>query len=350
MKKIAIVAHGLSGGGAERVASILANYFDDNGYEVLYIAAYSSKREYELSSNIAYEYIDVSGNAAVKMIKRSIAIYKLVKKFGADCAFSFFTNELIPLALSRIPVIPSLRIDPSSTDSNFVKSWIRRFVYRHSKNVVFQTQEARDYFEQRIRDKGVVISNPIKENLPEWNMDSHSNYFMTACRISTQKNIPMMIDAFCRFHEVHPEYTLDIYGDGEPAEYKDSMVKYAEDKGASDYIHFMGHSTDIHALMQNAQGFLLTSDFEGMSNSMLEAMAIGLPAICTDCPPGGARMFIDNEKSGLLVPVGGVDELYGALCKLVENPALQKEISQNSRYVRKSLDKNEICSQWERLV
>lgn len=350
MKRIAIVSHGLSGGGAERVASILANYFDNMGYEVLYIAAYSPKKEYELNGNIQYKYIDVTGNAGVKMIKRSFAIYKLVKNFGADCAFSFFTNELIPLALSKVPVIPSLRIDPRSTDGNSIKSWIRRFVYRHSKYVVFQTEEARDFFEPRIRDKGVVISNPIKDNLPEWNMDTHSNYFMTACRISKQKNIPMMIDAFCRFHEVHPEYTLDIYGDGEPEEYKVAMQNYAKDKGAEDYIHFMGHSTEIHSLMQNAQGFLLTSDFEGMSNSMLEAMAIGLPAICTDCPPGGARQFIENEKTGFLVPVGDADAAFNALCRLVEDDDLQRSISFNSRYVRQMLDKNTICEQWEKLV
>lgn len=351
MKKIAVISNGLSGGGAERVASILANYFDDKGYSVLFVAAYSPDKEYRLNDDVQYAYIDVkSTNSMLRLIERSRKLTRTIKSFGADVVFTFVTDELIPLSLSKIKVIPSLRIDPKSIEGKRVKRIIREFVYHHAYRIVFQTEQARDYYDDSIIKKGVIIGNPITANLPYWNTDSHSNYFMTACRISKQKNIPMLINAFCRFHDIHPDYTLDIYGDGEPAEYKQQMIDYAASKGASDYIRFMGHSTEIHSLMQNAQGFLLTSDFEGLSNSMLEAMAIGVPAICTDCPPGGAKKYIDHEKSGMLVPVGGEDETFDALCKLVESKDLQKTISSNSRYVRDILSTEAICEQWEDLI
>lgn len=351
MKNVAIITNGLSGGGAERVASTLANCFDNKGYKVMFIAAYSPEKEYALNENIRYEYVKLnSKNQAMRLAERSMRIKKLVDSFDSDVVFSFISNELIPIALSKRKLIPSLRIDPKSTEGDKLKSNIRKFVYKHSNAIVFQTADARDYFDDVISKKGVIIGNPIKENLPYWDEENHSKTFIAACRISKQKNIPMMINAFKRFHESHPDYSLDIYGDGEPFEYKDEMEQYANACGAGDYIHFMGHSKDIYSVMIKSQGLLLTSNFEGVSNSMLEAMAIGLPVICTDCPPGGARMFIDNEKTGMLIPVGGEDELVDSLCKLVDNTDLQLNISHNSRYVRQALNQDEICSQWEKLI
>ena len=351
MKKIAVVSNGLSGGGAERVASILANYLDNNGYKVIFISAYSPKKEYKLNENVEYKFVEIkSKNPMLRLIERSLNLKRIVNDFGVEVVFSFIINELIPLVLSKVKVIPSLRIDPKSTDGDFVKRNIRKFVFRHADRIVFQTKQARDYFDKRIASKGLIIGNPIKADLPKWNSDGHSNYFMSACRISRQKNIPMMINAFKAFHEIHPEYVLHIYGDSDPVGFNKTIEQYAKEQGTEEYIVFKGHSTEIHKIMQNAQGFLLTSNYEGLSNSMLEAMAIGLPAICTDCPPGGAREYIENEKNGLLIPVGGEKELVDAMCKLVESSELQLTISNNSKYVRDVLNIDSVCSQWENLI
>lgn len=351
MKKIAVVSNGLSGGGAERVASIVANYFDNKGYSVLFVAAYSPDREYVINDSIKYEYVSIkSKKHAFRLVERSLKMKKIISSFGADTVFSFILPELIPIALSKIRLVPSLRIDPKATEGDKVKAWIRKFVFRHSDAIVFQTEDARDYFEEKIRKKGVIIYNPIKSDLPYWDENNHNNHFIAACRISKQKNIPMMINAFKRFHQLYPDYVLDIYGDGDPADYRGKMEEYASQCGVNDYVHFLGHSKDIHTIMTQSQALLLSSDYEGLSNSMLEAMAIGLPVICTDCPPGGARAFINNNESGLLVPVGGEDEMVDALCKLVKNTELQHTISHNSRFVRDMLNKDEICAKWENLL
>lgn len=351
MKRIAILSFGLSGGGAERVASIVANSFAQSGHEVLFVAAYDKKREYELEDNIQYMYVDVKlPNGILRLLERSIRITKLVKKFKADVVYTFITNELIPLSLSKIPVIPSLRVDPKYLEHDKFRWHIRQFVYSKAKNVIFQTEDARDYFDENIRNKGVVIGNPIKDNLPYWNIENRKKVFMSACRISEQKNIPMLINAFVRFHEKHREYILELYGDGEPQEYKTKMEDYAKKKHAENYIFFKGHSTDIHSIMSTATAFVLASNFEGLSNSMLEAMAIGVPCICTDCPPGGARAYIEHGVSGLLVPVGGEDELYEAMCNIAESDDLSNMLSENSKYVRSELSRDMICKKWEALM
>lgn len=350
MKRIAVLGYGLAGGGAERVSAIVANYFSDRGYDVLFVAAYSKEREYALNDNIKYVAIETKAPVGfLKLIERSLKITNEVKKFKADIVYSFINYELIPLSLSKIPVIPSLRIDPKYIEYDRVRWHIRNFVYKRAKNVIFQTKDARDYFVEKIRNKGVVIGNPLKEGLPVWDEETHRKVFMTACRITKQKNIPMLINAFVRFHKKFPEYTLEIYGDGEPQEYKTEMENLVYKKGAENYIFLKGHSKNIHEVMRTSEAFFLTSDFEGLSNSMLEAMAIGIPCVCTDCPPGGASEYIENNKSGILIPVGGEDELVTAMCAAAENAELRHTLSENSRYVRQALDKDEICRKWEEL-
>lgn len=350
MKRIAVIAHGLSGGGAERVAALVANYFAQNNYDVLFVACYNNKREYVLDERIKYVFLKTkSENGTLCMIERSFLLKKQVKKFKADAAFSFITNELIPLVLSRIPVIPSLRMDPKYIEKYYLRKKIRLFVYHHAKNIIFQTEDARDYFDSSIRKKGVVIGNPIKDNLPYWKEEGHRKVFVTACRISKQKNIPMLINSFSEFHKTHSDYKLEIYGDGEPESYKQEMEDYCKKIKADSFIHFMGHTSEIHSIMSGCEAFFLTSDCEGLSNSMLEALAIGIPSVCTDCPPGGAKIYM-KDGAGILIDVGDEKALTKAMCSIAESEQLRKELSEKEKYVRQVLQKDAVCRKWEELI
>ena len=96
--------------------------------------------------------------------------------------------------------------------------------------------------------------------------------------------------------------------------------------------------------------FVSSSDYEGLSNSMLEAMAIGLPTVCTDCPVGGARMVIRDGENGLLVPVGDREALAAAMCRVADDRALAETLSQNGRTLREKLSIGVIADEWERLI
>lgn len=350
MKRVAIIAHGLSDGGAERVASMLANYYDSIGYKVLYIAIYSSKKEYPLNKNIDYKFVDAGAKKGLAaLIYRSVEIKKSVKAFQADVAVSFIEHELIPLVLSDIPVIPSLRNDPKSTERGFLLKKIRNFNYKHSYKVIFQTQGAREYFNSQIQKKGVIIRNPLKDNLPYWNEKQHKKIFMTACRINTQKNIPMLIKAFEQFHEEYPEYILEIYGEG-PQSYLEELKQLCNNLEIQDCVIFKGHSTEIHKKMSEAEAFLLTSNYEGLSNAMLEALAIGIPCICTDCPPGGAREIIGVKDAGILVPVGDVAALVQAMRKVAYSAEFRKQLSLKEKYIREELTEEKIYRQWKKIL
>ena len=349
--KIAIVVQGLGGGGAERIAALLADYLVQKKHDVVLIAVYSKEKNYPLNPEVQYEAIETTlPRGVLRHTIRSLQIYKAVTRFHADIVFSFITHELIPLVFSKIPVVPSLRIDPKSIDVKFLRRHLRNFIYHHADKVVFQTPEARDYFDAPIRKKGVVIENPITPNLPFWKPDKHRKVFMTACRLNYQKNLPMMMKAFIKFHHIHPQYILEIYGAPEPPEYLTGLKEFCRENHAQEYILFKGYTNAIHEIMSNSEVFLLSSDFEGISNAMLEALAIGVPCICTDCPPGGARANIVHGESGLLVPTGDVEAFFLAMCQVAESPDLQYKLSENAKNVRAKLDIHIIGEKWEMLL
>lgn len=349
MKKIAIVAHGLSGGGAERVASIIANYFVKNSFDVLYVAAYNDKKEYFIDKKVQIHYVrSTSKNKLVRLIERNIDIYKAIKKFNAEIVFSFITNELLLTELNGIPIVFSLRNDPQHIDNSPIASLLRKFAYFHAKNIVFQTQGAANFFSEKIQEKGVIIANPIDVNiLPYWHKHEHNNVFISACRLTEQKNLPMLFEAFADLHKEYPEYILEIYGEGI---IKDELLVLIEKLNAKEFIILKGRTNKIHEIMATSFAYVMSSDYEGLSNAMLEALCIGIPSICTDCPPGGAKAFIENEINGILTPVGDKHSMYEKMKFIIENKSEATKYSTNSIQIRNDLNVDVICEKWAELI
>lgn len=349
MKRIAIVAHGLDDGGAERVAALLANQFLHMGNEVLFVAAYSPKREYVLDEGIEYTYIETSKkNRYCKMLDRAKKIEHAVASYRADVVVSFIINEMIICNIRKTaPIIYSLRIDPARVTKKFLNRVLCIYSYKRAKRVAFQTEDAKNFFPSPIREKGVVIGNPLTPNLPCWKDNEHDQTIITACRLTKQKNLKMLIGAFARAHERFPDYTLKIYGRGPLQE---ELERYSEELEISDCVVFPGYSKDIHNVMAQSAVFALTSDYEGLSNSMLEALAIGIPTICTDCPPGGAAEYIRNGVNGLLVPIRDVEALYQGFCKLLSDEDFCRNISKESVKIREKLSVQGIIEKWSRLL
>ena len=349
MRKIAVVAHGLSDGGAERVAALLANKFCEQGNDVLFIAAYSDQREYALNSKIKYVYIDVEEkNKFIKMIKRSKQIDNQLKKFNADIAISFIINEMIITNIKhKIPIIYTLRIDPQYATRKKINRIICNYSYSRAQNIVFQTPDARDFFNKKIQNKGIIIGNPLTSNLPYWREFKHEKKIITACRITPQKNLRMLIDAFYKLHQINKEFILEIYGNGP---LQQELEEYCLELKIEKYVKFPGHSKKIHEIMAKSSIFALTSDFEGLSNSMLEALAIGIPTVCTDCPPGGASLYIKDEENGMLVEVNNAEQLYEKFKKLINDEVLCNNLSANSIRIRDELSENNIINKWNEII
>lgn len=347
--KIGFIAHGLGDGGAERVESILANYLVEQGYQVLFVAALSPNRVYEIDERVSYTYrLANSDNMLIKLAQKNINVYKQLKAFNPDMIVSFLTNEafLSELKLKR-PSVYTLRNDPYNYNCSGMKGKIRQYLFGQAKKIVFQTSGAREYFDDNIQQKGVIIENPIKEGLPYWQDYQHEKAIVTACRLEQQKNIPLMLKAFAKFSEGHHDYKLKICGDGQLKEELQQLVK---ELSLKDKVEFLGFREDIYDIMASSMMFVLSSDYEGVSNSMLEALSMGMPVVCTDSSPGGAATYIESGINGILTTVGNVDEFYLALCKVADDEAFKKKISKNAAKIRDELKSAVVLNKWEAVL
>ena len=144
-----------------------------------------------------------------------------------------------------------------------------------------------------------------------------------------------------------------IYGDavGNGAEgYIDSVEETIAQLACKEKIHILPAQKDIHDLIKDYAMFVSSSDFEGMSNSMLEAMAIGLPTICTDCPAGGARAIIKDHENGILVPVNDAEAMCKVMREIADNPELAEKLSINGTKLKEDLAVDKIVNQWMEII
>ena len=345
MKKIVFISNHLSGGGAERVLTSLANFFDESGFGVS-IIAFDAKERYPINKNIAISEIGDSSS----LIKQSRAIRRELKLSNPDIviSFEFFVNLATIIAARglKLKKIISERNDPARVGTGLGKTQLRNWLYLYCDKLVCQTQDAMDYFPDAVRSHTVVIPNPIKNGLPLPYEGKRKHTIVNFCRLNEQKNLKLLIDAFADFQKDFSDYNLEIYGDGPEKEYIENYIKNSR---LNQSVFLFPNTSDVHSKVVDCAMFVSSSDYEGLSNSMLEAMAIGLPTICTDCPCGGARMVIKNGKNGLLVPVRDRASMKDAMKRIAESDVFSCSLSKQASKVREELSIEKIAELWEKL-
>lgn len=340
----------LKNGGAERVTTILANYFAKENEVYLFVVD-DSQIDYEIAGDVHIVKVPFEENKIKRMLARKRYVAEQIREIGFDACITL-TYTFLPYLLTapkkkRGKVIASLRNAPQFEIANPIGRIFRWIGFSLCDKIVFQTPDARDYFSRNIQKRGVVIPNPLSEGLPYADNDN-SKTIITATRLETQKNIPLALDAFKDFHKTHPEWTFRIYGRGSLKDEIEELIM--NDPEIADCVQLMGFSSDIHNEMAHSAIFILSSDFEGLSNSMIEAMAIGLPVVCTDCPIGGAKMMIENGKNGFLIPTGNKKAIVSALCYVADNVGTSKAIGAEAAKVREKLSAERICQQWNGVI
>lgn len=350
--KILFTIGTLGGGGAERNVSILANTFVKEGHQVGILTAWGDERAYELDERVQYMTLTANDkNKYIKFVRQVIKIRPAIKKYEPDLVISFLSDVnscvLLRTRFTKYKIIISERNDPHKDPTIKVFRILRKIMYPFADGYVFQTPDAREYFVKTIKNKpNIVIPNPVKDNLPI-HIDNESGVIVSVSRLAPQKNLPLLISAFERVLYNHPNCQLYIYGEGPLREELQCLIN---EKRLEKSIKLCGFTKDILNKVNEAEIFVLSSDYEGMSNSMLEALGMGMPVIVTDCPIGGARMMIKNGENGILVPVGGVEEMAQAMKKLIEDEGLRKKISQRALQVRNTNSIESIIQKWMQFI
>ena len=246
--------------------------------------------------------------------------------------------------ISRTKLVVSERADPQKHKNKGVIGKLYFSAFKHAEGAVFQTPDAKGFFSESIQKKSIIIPNPINT---EFVIDRYSGIrtkeIVTACRLTQQKNLKLFIDIVLEVSRKYPEYKGVIYGDG--PEY-DSLKLYSESCGGNGIIIFQGRVNDIRDKIYMSHFYLCTSDYEGISNSMLEAMTLGLNVICTDCPVGGARMAIRNGVDGVLFPVGDKDAGVKAIIDLIFDREKSEQMGNAAVTIRDKWSSERIINLW----
>ncbi|MCD7716795.1 MAG: glycosyltransferase [Lachnospiraceae bacterium] len=253
--------------------------------------------------------------------------------------------SIIPaLRGTNIPYIISERNDPM----NFAGKKITKFLYqlcmKNANGVVFQTKDVQKYYKGRINGKNRVIYNPlIIEEFPDNLSDKKNKTIVTVGRLHPQKNQQLLIKAFYEVYKKYPEYRLEIYGEGESRKELETLINRLN---MQEHIFLMGVKPNVLEYVNRAEIFVLSSNYEGMPNSLIEALALGIPCVSTNCPCGGPRELIHDHVNGSLVPVNDKTMLVAALVELISKPQLRNQYSKESIKIRETLAGKRIFEEW----
>ena len=243
-------------------------------------------------------------------------------------------------------------------ETNAALKYIQDSNYTHTKRLVkkvdgrvFQTKEEMREHGLEYSSKNAVIYNPINSYLPDQYEGERKKIIVNFCRLSPQKNLLLLIKSFEQFYSNHMDYQLHIYADtSNNHEYREEIMKYIMKQKLDNVVKVLQPSSDVHIKVRDAAMFVSSSDYEGLSNSMIEAMAIGLPCVCTDCAGGGAREIIRDRYNGILVPVNDEMALAKGMGLFADDAILAKECGSNAAKIREDLELGKITDQWLNIV
>lgn len=341
--KIVFVVPDMAGGGTERVISLLANEYVKRGIEVAILSFAGNQQAYPLDSRV--EIVSVggaSGGSFIVRIMRLKAMHRYFKANKGCYIFSFSTIGTGFIVLSTMfmkrNMLVSERTDPRSCDH---KSY-RNFFYRFCSTLVCQTQEAVDSFPNYLKKKAYVLGNPIDPAIPDIYKGIRRKAICAVGRLEPVKNFEMLIDAFCMFAKNHPDYFLEIYGKGSLEE---ELKRLVREKNLDKQVLFRGFCPDVKEKIKDTSMFVLSSNYEGISNSMIESLAMGIPVIATDCPIGGGRMYIKNGDNGILVPVGNSEIMAQAMNTVAEDQHFYEKCKKEAESIRNSCSVEKIADE-----
>lgn len=334
----------LHGGGAERVLATLANRYVRQGDKITVFMAAGDASAYELNNNIEVVFCGQAshGNPLIQF-KRLLRMRRYFRSHKSSCIVSFSTTINMFTLIACIGLSNRVIVSERNDPNRFKYKRLRNFIYNFGEGFVFQTEQAKQCFSQKIQSRSTVIPNPLRMDLPEPYNGIKEKKIAAVGRLELQKNHMLLLEAFAGFHKNYPEWELHIFGKGT---LEQKLKKRAEELEIGGSVVFEGFQHDILEKIKTYGMYVLSSDYEGISNSLMEAMAMGLPCISTDCPIGGSALCIEDCKNGLLTPVRDVGALQKAMERLAGDEMFAERLGRNAIEVRDTFAEQKIADQW----
>ncbi len=336
-KKYLFVVPSLSKGGAERVVSILASELTKQGRNAVIVTHFQAEKEYPVYENV--EVICLSGLNEMEYRKKISIVYlirlakmlrKEIVKQEPDYILPFLWTTCVRTDLALLGlklkkrVIQTVRNNPKVYPKNQLMKLYRNILVKKSRLTIVQNEQQKSFFPKKQWDRIKILPNPVSSSLLviRHQNDIYPFRIVGVGRLEKQKNFVLLIDAVASVADKYENLKLDIYGEGSM---KEELQEYIDYLKLNQKVTLKGRSNDYDEIYGNASLFVLSSDFEGMPNTLMEAMAVGLPCISTNCPTGPADI-IESGKNGILVPAGNKEKLVQAIETLIQKNELRNKL------------------------
>ena len=335
--------------GREKMFVWLANTLAEEGMDVTICTMYDKERCPKYSPKVKAIYLGVKYYSNFYLRTTQLLtilrwkLKKIVRNYDTVVSFGDITfRALISIRRTcNFKLLVSERGDPNNKNSRLSKQGNE--LLKFADIVVFQTTGAQSYYPDTIKRKSVVIPNAIEIPEAQWDRNNSKKRIAYVGRIDFwQKRLDVLIEAFALVIKKHPDYILDVYGDGEMARLKEVCEKF----GVTNAVVLHGVSKTVTVKLLENEIFVITSDFEGIPNSLLEAMALGMPVVSTNCSPGGAAMLIEDGINGRMVDCGNSKQVAEAINGFIENPMIADNCAINAREKMKDFEPKKIIKLW----
>jgi glycosyltransferase involved in cell wall biosynthesis len=341
-KRILFITESLGIGGAQKIIVFVANQAVKAGYDVTLMAMQDDDNIFEIDSDI--EMIAPAGTSQMSLFKRVHFFRKILaaEKFDGIINFPISQTSALVVLGNKAPLLTSERGAPSMYP--FLGKLVMKYIFLKSKLVGFQTPMAQEYYPFLKKNKTFVIPNPIFFDKDGQGETFKRRDVISVGRFDPVKKFDNLIQSFIELHVDFPDERLVIYGDGPQREWLESMIANAK---AEDYIKLPGKIKITPDFYKQAKIFVLSSQYEGIPNTLLEALSTGTPIVSTDCEPGGARFLTKNGTvGGVVVPFNDVEALKNSLYNSLKNYDEAAVIGELGQYVNDEFAPDIIAKQW----
>ncbi|MEH1853784.1 MAG: glycosyltransferase family 4 protein [Nostoc sp.] len=361
---ITLVISSLSCGGAERAATLIAEGLIKRDHKVSLITIAGTEKDfYKVPDGVYRKVLNLAKDSPTLIhalwhnLYRFFVLRQAVHSLQPNVVISFMypTNVLTLLSLTKTayPVIVSEQNDPTINPDEGWWGKLRRIVYPLADKVVSVSQGVDIYFKWLPKSKRTIIYNPLqpikdekdKIILPQ-GADPNKKWAIAMGRLHYQKNFELLLSAFHKIVDKHPDWQLLIFGEGNLRLKLEDIV---EKLGLKNQVLLPGITNVPISIFKRSELFILSSHFEGLPAVLFEALACGLPVVSTDCP-SGPREIIRDGIDGVLVPNEDVSSLAVAMDRLMSDDEERKRLAERAPEGSSRFSLDVITEKWEILL
>jgi len=354
----------MQGGGAERVAALLANAWTARGHDVTLMPTFSARGEcvYPLSEAVQLDFLSDHCEPAAGRLSRLMMLRRFIRSFGPDVIVSFLPHVNVAAILSaigtRVPVIACERTFPPLFAPPLPPSYrlLRRLLYPYAAALIAQTQATADWLKRRSpRTRTAIIANPVLLPIPDAEpvvpttslVDTCTRVLLWVGRMDSAKRPELAIDAFASLADQYPEWTLVMLGNGP---LRSALRASVSARGLGERIYLPGFAGNLGAWYERADIYIMSSSTEGFPNSLLEAMAHGVASVAFDIPTGPAELSNNGQRLLLLPDSDQTARLSSALQSLMADAGQRRAFAGRAREVTTTYSLDRILAQWAELL